>query len=342
MSIVAVSPPSLRRVAVAGAYRTLQYINDNPQVARRAAAAVREFASATRRRRRMTRNTARSRAARNSRFIPRGVRETKQEVQEVHRFLREIDNTWFDHITHPLANFTNAPRLVPNRPNTSDGHKVDFNVTDHLFANTSGVMSPQDCSIDIKGIKFIIELENPDPNNEVYVRTLLLMDKNGAGLGEGQYPDITDELFIDPHDKCKMLDFNQGLVTSGENSYEENHKMKMRINRRRRAVYHDRVIKIGHNKTNDIDANQVQPNPLRAMTNFMYHNKRRLVINWFPRGGFRFKVAMDGNNVKTHMEQRLKFMMFCEKKSFLWETKAYTPMELNYKVKTQIWYKKVY
>lgn len=340
MTDIIVSPPRLGLAARIAA-RSYTYLRDNPDVRRRALNALKELAR-QRRKRSYRMNTARARAAAYSPYIPRGVRETKQEVQEIHRFLDQTSNTWFNHITHPFGNFTNAQELIPNRPNTSDGHRVNFNVTNHLFATSSGIMNNEDCSIDIRGIKFTIELENPDPNNEIYLRTLLLMDKNGAGLSEDQFPDVTDELFVDPHDKCKMLDFNATLPTNGANCYEENAKMKMRINKRRRSVYHDRVVKIGHNKTNDIEADQAQPNPMRAMTNFMYHNKRRLVISWFPRGGFRFKVALDGNNRKSHMEQHLQFLMYAEKKAFLSETKPYTPQELNYKVKTQIWYKKVY
>lgn len=286
------------------------------------------------------RKTARFRASRYSTYIPRGIRETKQEVQEIHRFQRDIDDTWVNHVTHPFTELSSAPQLVPNRPNTGDNHYVGFDVTRHLF-NTDGIMNNTDCSIDVKGIKFTIELENPDLSNEIYVRTLLLRNKNPQRMTPAAN-ELEDELFQDPHDKCKRLDFDVQLATSGENSYDENAKMKMSINRVRRAVYHDKVIKIGHNMNVNSDGTGEVVTNIAPRRGYQSNNQRKIVIRWFPKGGFRFKVGMDGESRKTHMDQIIHFMMFAEKKGFLSETKSYTPEELNYKVKTQIWYKKVY
>ena len=287
------------------------------------------------------RKAARHRRFNTKRVIPRSPRETKTEIQEVHRFYNQITQAWYNHITHPFGSFTSAPQLITNAPASTDAYNVSFDITEHLFTNTSGFMNNEDCSIDIRGIKFIIELENPSLNDEIYVRTLLLMNKNAAGIRTGNTTDLQDELFQDHHDKCKRLDFDANLPTAGAGAYTENAKMKMKINRIRKSVYHDRVLKIGHNMDVKNTDGDIVTN-IAPRRGFMNNNQRRLIINWFPKGGFRFKVAMDGANRKNHMEQCLQFMMFAEKKQFLNESKTFTPTELNYKLKTQIWYKKVY
>jgi len=293
------------------------------------------------------RKSARVRTKRQGRLVRhRGIRETKTEVQEIHRFLRAEDGVWDSHRTHANGE-TAIAQLITNKPNTADAHHIKFDVTQHLFANTTNIMNNQDCSIDVSGIKFTIDIENPSTNDEIYVRTLLLMNKNAAGGANDTAAvalaamDLQDELFQDPHDKCKRLDFNDILPTHGDNSYPENAKMKMPINKVRRSVYHDRVVKVGHDMRRLNGDGTINFN-VTARKSWQTSNQRRIVIKWFPRGGFRFKVAMDGENRKTHMEQILQFMMFTEKKAFMSETKPYTPTELNFKIRAQLWYKRVY
>lgn len=273
----------------------------------------------------------------------RPVRETKTDVQEIHRYYNEANNTWINHIKHWFggAKPTDAPTLMPNLPGTTDNNKVHFDVFQHLFRE-DGVISPQDCSIDIKGMKFEIELGNRDYHEDIYVRTMLLRFKNP--LPENFLPNQTgvfqsnsDEMFRDPYDKCKYLDFDANLPIE---SYKDDVKMSLKINKNRYAKYFDKVIKLGHR----IDEGNVV---VRARRDFNTANKRKLVIRWFPKGGYRFRIAMDGNDKKNWMEQRIQFLMFACRKSILGQTDAYgtstdSPAEIDYKIRYTIYFKKVY
>lgn len=283
------------------------------------------------------RNAARNRKL-LSRRVYRGTRETRKSIQEIARFTNQTTGNLINHVFHPFADFTSAPEFKAIRPDSTDSWAVDFDITRQLFSDTTStgeskapeIQANQNCKVDVAGIYMTIELVNDDPDTDLYVRTLLYRRRPGGSNGTTNTDILNDEFFQDPYDPCKKWDFNSKM---NHLKYNDMAKIKLKLNKNRHAVYHDRTILLGR---------AADTGGLNKIVQKQFDGNRRcLKIKWFPKGGFRFTLNQDGDNFKTWFEERIYFRMFAMRKKILAHHDSYTPQPINYKIRNVIYYKKV-
>jgi len=203
-----------------------------------------------------------------------------------------------------------------------------------MLLDIPGIMNPNDCSIDLAGYTMEIEVENTDQMHDLYLRTSILRVKGTPDKTAGTDHSIKDELFQDPFDKCKKWDPSSTL---DEKRYNDTFYITAKYNKDVVTTLRNRVAILPHKIEYSENANTVN----RARGDFMRH-KRKLVFKWFPRGGVRLKVALDGDSKKDHMQQQIYFLMHAQRKSVMGAHDVYTPQEINYKIKIRAYFKKVY
>lgn len=298
----------------------------NPEAYRRAARFVQDrfrYIQSRKRRRMWSTRSA----------IMRNPRETKVALQEIHNYLDYRNNTWVNHVFHNKHTNT-APDLKPNTINSASNnrYRLTYDVSNR-FLEEDGIMNPEDCSIDVAGFTMEIELENTDEMNDIYVRMSLFKLK---GTQDAPIKDdgLLDELFQDPYDKCKKHDFNKAL---DEKSFGDMFYITSRYNKDKLLTLNDKVVKIPHK----VNYGETTNASNRARVDFQRH-KRKIIFKWYPPGGMRFKLAMDGEQKKEYMQQHVIFMMHAQRKSVMGAHDDYTPLQIPYKMKIRTYFKKVY
>lgn len=208
-----------------------------------------------------------------------------------------------------LANIVPEP-LRPMRPESTDHTFVPIDVTGWIHTRLHGLIDNHPkCALDIKGIRFTIELKNGSHLDDHYVRMILyrfkdmaVTDDNNQNLG-----DDMDEFFVDPRDKCKSLDLGSKLMMD---EWRDDEKIRMKLNKYKRAVYFDRVVKLDQEgETGNAVA--------RTITNSNEQNKRTVRVNWFPKGGYRLRIQWDDEERKPRFQKSLRFVMFAQRKDLM-------------------------
>ena len=284
------------------------------------------------------RNSARYNRKRVGTYRARSPRETKLSFQSVSYICDDTGNNTSSRVTNPTPHLLTAPSLRPMpKPGVQLGNPdyLIVPITEHLFEQP-GIIEPHTCAIDISGIDFKIELENHDADDPVYVRTSILKNKKlSGGNRDGTFIDhdilVTEELFQDPYDKCKKLDFYHNL---DPDLFDDDAKMKLKYNNNTVVPYHDRVVKCAHNPSTNSTVN--------GLAKDLHPNKKCFTIKWYPKDGYRTKVFYDGNNQKTHMDDYIYLMMYCQKAGCLQPASTGLGKSLSYKVRMKVHYKKVY
>lgn len=281
-------------------------------------------------------------------YKTRGIRETRRSTNAIARYHDDVGTSVLDYILHPLSHHTNAPTLQTMRTDVGDNplfSAVYFNLTDHIEKEGGANLAKDrfDCSIDIAAVRFEIDLINKQFSSDKYVRMVLARSK------VQEHNDITallgtDEFFLDPNDRCNLLDWNAALPLD---KFSTTSYMSLKLNNKKHAVYLDKVVRVKSNlQSNLTGTDEMTDGPSAAPVGRVYgasprQNERKIKMIWRPKGGYRLKWKKDMGTDKIFPQDNFMFMMWAQEKT-LDPTRTPNQEKMDYKVKWTVYYKDVY
>jgi len=330
---------------------------------------ARQFSQAFKRTKRRVASTHKRAKVAERQIYKRSIRATKQSNGFLHHqkmkavgsnppeWSSSISKTGFD-----VQYVNTAPSLRTIRTGmfpktaTSDmtqenDYVVRYDISKHIQDNAQGLaFESQDCSLDIFGIKIVIDLINHDVDHAKLVKGMIFRmaqlrddDEGGAfqGTSLNDENNVLSEMFIDQRDKCKRFDLETNLDTD---EYGTKEKFYAKLNSNKYKAYQKFSTKIKPDLKGETgNANAVGADSAvgRITGSNPTSNEKTITLFWRPKKAYRMTFRMkEGSEYNVVPEQNIQFMMYCVEDTKNMQSMM-TTSEMSYRTKLSVFYKDV-